>query len=398
MRFLVMILFLEVLFWACIAAILYTYALFPFILTTIARRKQQRRFPPLASKPTVAIVFAARNEEAVIAKKLENICQLNYPHELLEVWIGSDASTDRTDEIIANYTARYPFIHGIRFSTRRGKAPILNHLMEKVSAQIAIFTDADVLFQTDILEHLLPPFADPTIGLVSAQMIRTNPITSQFQKTESQYYSNESKLKRAEAIIFGKIMGADGACYAIRRELYTPFPEHRLITDDLFQTLKIIAQNYRTWYAEKALCYTDIPESRQEELMRKTRVATSNFSTLGFLPCRFLLPLTIDGWLFYSHKLLKWIGPLLLLLATTISIFLWQVHWYRIASAALIISMLLPLFPPLIQRGAIGHLSHFVSINYAVLKGLIRYLQKKTAPMWESPQRNLHAVQKLHTS
>lgn len=380
----------EILFWVCIAATIYTYALFPLALTTAARRKQHHVFPPLASKPTVAIVFAAHNEEAVIAKKLENICQLNYPQELLEVWIGSDASTDRTDEIIATFAAQYPFIHGVRFNNRMGKAPILNRLMERISADIVIFTDADVLFMQNICDHLIHPFGDASIGLVSAQMVRFVPQHHGFQTTETYYYSQESKVKLAEAIIFGKIIGADGACYAIRRELYTPFPECRLITDDLLQTLSIIAQNHRTWYAEEALCYTDIPETHQEELMRKTRVATSNFSTLAFVPLRFLLPWTVEGWLFYSHKLLKWIGPILLVVAMSASLLLWQTHLlYRVSSIALVVSLLLPLLPQGLHKGLIGHWAHFMAINYAVLNGLLRYLRKQTAPTWQSPKRNL---------
>lgn len=390
-----MILFLEVLFWACIAAILYTYALFPFVLTTVARRKKQRAFPPLASKPTVAIVFAARNEEAVLAKKLENICQLNYPHELLEVWIGSDASTDRTDEIIADFAARYPFIHGVRFKNRMGKAPILNRLMERISADIVIFTDADVLFMHNICDHLLPPFGDASIGLVSAQLVRCVPQHQGFQTTEMYYNSTESKLKLAEAMLFGKIMGADGQCYAIRRELYKPFPENRLVTDDLLQTLWIISQNYQTWYAEQALCYTDVSETPQEELMRRTRIATSNFSTLAFLPPPFLLPWTVEGWLFYSHKLLKWLGPILLFVALSTSLLLWQAHIsYRISSIALAVSLLLPWLPPALHKGFIGHWAHFMAINYTILKGLLQYWQKKTTPIWQSPKRNLSTFNK----
>jgi cellulose synthase/poly-beta-1,6-N-acetylglucosamine synthase-like glycosyltransferase len=379
--------------WACIGVLLYTYGIFPALLRLRLRGRRLSPPTPPAEMPRVAILFAAYNEEAVLASKLDNICALDYPHDRLQVWIGSDASTDATDRIAAEYAARYPFIHAVRFDRRTGKAPILNDLVARTDAEIVVLTDADVLFAPDILRRLVAPLRDPSVGLVSARMIRSTGSDIGFHATEQRFYSGENLLKYAEAVLYGMVMGADGAGYALRRRLYTPFPADRIVTDDLLQTLHVIAQGYRTWYALDAICYTGIPDDPREEFHRKSRVACSNFATLRAIPPVFLRPWTRAGWLFYSHKLLRWLGGFALIGAAIGSWLLAGAHW-SYAAAALVLSgiLALPLVPTAVLPPLVRHVRHFVAMNYAQVVGFCRWLAGRTVPYWQPPQRNVSAA------
>ncbi len=380
----------EFVFWASVLSHAYTFGLFPACMSFLSRfsRARHRSFAVPVDLPRVAIIFAAHNEEAVIAARLDNLVRLDYPTDKLQVLIGSDASTDATDRIVADYAAQYGFIQLVRFDQRTGKAPILNHLVERSNAEIIVLTDADVLFAPDILRHLVAPFGDPGIGLVSARMLRTSEHATGFHSIETGFYSNENRLKYAEAVLCGMIMGADGACYALRRSLYTPFPNDRRISDDLLQTLQVAAQGYTTWYALDAVCTTGIPDEPGKEFRRKARVACSNHSTLRLLPSVFLRPWTCGGWLFYSHKLLRWYGGFLLVLAALSGWLLAGTHWiYQALAITLSVVLLLPLVPENTIPPPLRYLRHFALMNYAQAAGFFCWLRGKNPPYWQPPQR-----------
>ncbi|MCX7930652.1 MAG: glycosyltransferase [Chlorobi bacterium] len=379
---------MEIVVWACLGMLAYTYVFFPLLLRLRAYTRTLPHFEPPGHLPRVAIVLAAYNEEAVITAKLENICRLDYPKHLLEVWIGSDASTDATDLIIADYAKRYPFIYGIRFDQRTGKAPILNRLVEKTEAEILVLTDADVLFAPDCLHRLVAPFSDPRVGLVSAQLTHPCSNGDDFRSVEQFFRHSENQLKYSEAIAYGMFMGADGGCYALRRNIYTPFPEDRIVTDDLLLTLEVIAREYRALYLPEAVCFTSVPEDPADDFRRKQRIACSNFSTLARLPHQFYRPWTCAGWLFWSHKLLRWFGGFALVGATMGTGFLSQQHWFYTALAlTLSIALLLPLLPALGRVPLLSSLQHFVLANYAQIAGFVCWLRGKTTPYWQPPHR-----------
>lgn len=379
---------MELLFWASVAALVYPYVLFPAWLIARSHRRTPPRYTLPPELPRVAIVIAAYNEEAVIARRIENLLALSYPREKLRVLIGSDASTDRTDEICQAYAAKYPLVEFIRFATRQGKAATLNRLIAATDADVLILTDADVLFAPDIVERLVAPLSDQRIGLVAARMVRGILPGDTFQQVERTYFTVESHLKYAESLLYGALIGADGACYAIRRSVFTPFPEGCLITDDLLQTLWVIERGYRTYYAPDAICSAELTTDPRHEFQRKSRVAASNMHTLRYLGGLLRYFWRAPAVLFLSHKLFRWFGALFLLAATSAALVLAQSGWFYSGAAMILVFLhLLPLLPASYRLPLLRYAAHFVASHYAVLLGIVKFFVGKRSPTWQPPPR-----------
>jgi len=67
---------------------------------------------PLASTPSeqpfVSVVIPIRNEEAFIADTLDSILEQDYPADRVEVIVADGMSTDRTRDIVKEYSERHP--------------------------------------------------------------------------------------------------------------------------------------------------------------------------------------------------------------------------------------------------------------------------------------------------
>ena len=144
-----------ILFWLSVASIFYVYAGYPLLIAIFARFRKQQVFPP-NFQPSVTLIFAAHNEETVIAKKLDNTLAINYPPERLQVLVVDDGSTDGTAEIIRSYRDRG--IELVSFGTRRGKLSALNDSLKEAGGEIILFSDADNLYLPEALSE--PGHAD----------------------------------------------------------------------------------------------------------------------------------------------------------------------------------------------------------------------------------------------
>ena len=136
---------LQIVFWCIVLLVFHTYIGFPLILQILSGKKQIVSFENKEFQP-VTIIMPLHNEESVIAEKLDSILQTDYPQDKLYVLIGSDNSTDKTNEIVQQYAEKYPFIILCVFDKRQGKINIINQLVEKASTDIIIFSDANVMF------------------------------------------------------------------------------------------------------------------------------------------------------------------------------------------------------------------------------------------------------------
>ena len=142
--------FLQIIFWVSFAALAHTYILYPLILKILSispflhfsdsnGEMEKRRN---GEAPGVSILIPAYNEEKIIKQKLESIFASDYPKEKMEVIVGSDASTDRTNEI----AKLFPYVRLIGFRVRSGKPKIINKLATLAKNEILILTDANVIF------------------------------------------------------------------------------------------------------------------------------------------------------------------------------------------------------------------------------------------------------------
>ena len=136
----------------------YSYLLYPLILQRFTKKNPIQE-TGIDLRKKIFIFIAAYNEESVIGKKLDSIFNSDYPLDLIQVWIGSDASTDSTDEIVQEYKIRFPQIHLTRMEGRVGKPEIINRLYDLSGAMsdkdaILLLTDANVFFEKKMIQLL----------------------------------------------------------------------------------------------------------------------------------------------------------------------------------------------------------------------------------------------------
>jgi cellulose synthase/poly-beta-1,6-N-acetylglucosamine synthase-like glycosyltransferase len=307
--------------------VFYSYALYPLVLTGIASLvqmvrdikfaigKPERRVLTPETLPTVAIVISAFNEERHIQARIENLLQMEYPAHLVQIFIGSDGSSDRTDEILAQYVDSR--IKTFLFEQNRGKASVLNDLVAATTAPIIAFSDANTMFEPQALRRLVAHFSDQRVGAVSGEL-RLKGAAGDNQ--DSLYWRIEQYLKFFESRI-GGLLGANGAIYAIRRELWVPLAADT-ICDDFCIAMSVAANGRKLVYEPAARAHEETPDAIADEYNRRVRIGIGNFQALVRHP-EYLLRTTVGtAFAYFSHKVVRWVAPHLLILALACSFIL----------------------------------------------------------------------------
>jgi len=384
------------LFWLSAVIIFYSYLLFPAVISLLSsgRRIESEFYEPGdVNLPKVSLLIAVFNEEEVIEQKIKSIYKTCYPVGKMEVLIGSDNSTDRTNEILGNLKNKYPNLGFFPFNQRRGKGNVVNDLFEKSTGDIVLLTDANVMLEAATIYELVKYFKDAEIGLVDTQMVNTNMHPSGISHQEKAYISREVKIKQHESVLWGTMMGPFGGCFAIRRELYSPVPKNFLV-DDFFINMKVLEQGYRCINNLNAIVYEDISNNLKDEFTRKVRISTGNFQNLRKFSHMLWFKTKGLSFCFISHKALRWIGPFFLVLAYLTNIYLAffsKSYFYVFVFHSLL--LLLPLLDIFLKKNQIHikllrFITHFYSMNLALLIGFFKSLNKIESNVWKPTQRN----------
>ncbi len=384
-----------ILFWISVAALVHTYLLYPALLEILAIRKTSGRNTYESSDrlPGVSVLMAVHNEENVISEKIESIILNKYPEGKLEILVGSDASTDNTDKILQNLASSNKCLKFFRFDKRRGKSAIINDLVRLSKENILIITDANVILEQDTMYHLLKHFKDSRIGLVDSNMKHKGLRDSGISVQENLYITREVKIKDRESILWGTMMGPFGGCYALRKELYCDVPPSFLV-DDFFINMKVITSGHKAIIETDAIVYEDVSNSLSEEFRRKARIAAGNFQNLKHFSAYLLSSIKGLSVSFFSHKVLRWIGPFFLATIFITSLFLSREYmFYRYLFYIQLFILTLPLIDYLLGKIKIHviilrFITHFISMNFALLVGFINFLKGVKSNVWQPTRRN----------
>lgn len=270
-------------------------------------------------QPSVSIILPVHQEEKCLAAKLQNCLELKYPRDLLEILIVSDHSTDNTERIAAEFSARDSRIRLFRTPGRAGKSNAQNLAAREARGDILFLTDANTHAGPDVLELLASNFSDPRVGLAGATVHFSEP-TNAIGTGQGLYWRYELFLRRAESDL-GILATASGAALAMRRCLFRPMQE--MYGDDCVLPLDVRLQGYRVLHDSRPVVFDSMPHSIEGELRARVRMTARNWTgTLSrpalLNPLRF--PLT--SWGLVSHKLLRWLTPFLLVLIFIANMFL----------------------------------------------------------------------------
>jgi cellulose synthase/poly-beta-1,6-N-acetylglucosamine synthase-like glycosyltransferase len=306
---------MKAVFWLALLLIAYPYAIYPVLLSVLARRSKGAGAGarPELEAPRVCLIISAYNERGVMAEKLANCGRLDYPAGKLEILVVSDASVDGTDEIVRRVQCVDPRIRLLRMDARGGKSAGLNRAVAVANGDILVFSDANAMYDRNALRELASSFADPCVGYAVGAALYSEPDGCRAAENEGLYWHLELCLKRLESR-FDSVVGGDGAIYAIRRSLFRPLQDDDI--SDFVNPLQIVAAGFRGRFNDRAYCYERAGGSFAKEFTRKRRIV--NRSWRAVRRYGHLLNLRRNSrfiFMLISHKVIRWLALPLVLLA-----------------------------------------------------------------------------------
>jgi len=306
-----------------VGLLVYVFAAFPSILMLLSllpgRRMRDRHVP------TVTVLIAARNERARIRTKIMNTLASDYPEEKLKILVGSDGSTDGTDEeVSAIENAR---VRLVSLPEGTGKTSTINSLAHAARTDVLVVSDADVLIDGSAIGKLVKHFADPKVGAVCGRRADRTERPGDVGRPARLYNLYEGAIKHGEGRM-GRVLGGNGSLYAIRRFRFNDLPPD--VPDDFVNILRVLEQGDRVAYEDAAVSEEELPDATREEFVRRRRTIARGirglWSVRGLLnPLRF--PLT--SFLLFSHKILRWCAGLLMIGAFILNMLLVSQPFYR---------------------------------------------------------------------
>jgi cellulose synthase/poly-beta-1,6-N-acetylglucosamine synthase-like glycosyltransferase len=388
---------LEGLFWICAGLCFYVYFGYPLILFLFSGRRNTSSVVNLRL-PTVSLIISAYNESNVIQSKLENALALDYPEDLLEIIVISDCSDDGTDEIVQ----RFPDgrVRLVRQAKRLGKSAGLNLGVPSTSGQILVFSDANALYEPLAVRRLVRHFSDPKVGYAVGNSRYLEDSSSQAVQAEGCYWKFETWLKQCESGFYS-VVGADGAIYAIRRELYVPLRPTDI--NDFLNPLQIVDQGLVGVFEPTAISFEKAAGSFEQEFRRKTRIISRSLSALARVP-DVLNPFknSRHWFMLMSHKVLRWFTPLYMMVLLAISITLWEIPTYR-TIAVLQLSYYSCALVGWFSHGRLATFKlfyfpyYFCLVNLASFVGIFKWVSGDLRATWKPARHEAHAEASLHS-
>ena len=373
---------MQIIFFFCLFLLVFPYFIFPLLMWLADRRiavnwRQEDVCPPLT------LIISVYNEEQVIEKKLQNSLALDYPEEQLEIMVVSDASSDRTHEIVEGFSDARVSLRVI--DGRVGKTECLNRVLPEVKGEIVVFTDANSMFPPEALKMISRNFAAPSIGSVTGW---TRYLTADGDEETTGLYAKLEKITKQGESVISSCVGADGAIFAIRKELYRPLKNYDI--NDFVIPLNVIGQRKRVILDPDVYCYEEPSEGESKEYRRQVRITNR---TLGAIwrGREYLNPNRYGFFslLLISHKLLRFLVPFFFVATLLLSLALLNSGWLYsllfIAQAFFVIFGLAGLMRWLDGR-LINLCSFFLLTITAQAVGWFRFLLGKRDTVW-TPQR-----------
>jgi len=286
----------------------YAYIGYPLVLGLFAFIRSKRSGAGKAGTewPLISISLPVYNEEGQIRDVIQSLLAIDYPPERRQIVVVSDASSDGTDAIVAEYAA-----HGVelfRLPQRAGKTAAENAVAPRLRGEIIINTDASIRIVPDAVKKLIARFNDGTVGVASGRDISVSAASRDANVGEAGYVGYEMRVRALETKVQG-IIGASGCFYAVRAQLHRePLPIH--LSRDFASALIAREHGYRAVSVDEAACLVPRTSSLQREYRRKVRTMSRGMETLAH-KSHLLNPLKygLFAWMLFSHKVCRWLVP-----------------------------------------------------------------------------------------
>ena len=351
------------LFWVSLGALAWTHVLYPLLVELLAR-VAPRRAQAEGALPTVALIVAAHDEEAVIERRMANLLALDYPRDRLELIVASDASADRTEELAAAAGAR------VVRNARGGKVAAQNRAVRESESEIVAFSDANASWSPDTLRRLVAPFADPRIAYVCGQLRLEQ---AEGSNREGLYWRYEMAVRAAESTL-GSITGGNGAVYAVRRSAYVEVDPR--FGHDLALPYLMVQHGLRAVYEPGAVAFERPTPTNETEYRRKVRMFEHCWlivlrgKMLRSQPPGYVVALVSHRHLRYASGLLH-----LVLLATSLALVTRGAVYDVVLAAQLLLLAA--------AAAGVGIARYYVLVSWATVVALWNYLRRGVPATWQ---------------
>ncbi|MEM7432680.1 MAG: glycosyltransferase family 2 protein [Pseudomonadota bacterium] len=380
--------YVEILLWVSMGLVFYTYVGYPILLRLLPQHAETYKDSfDGRDQPIVTLIIAAYNEEAFIGDKIQNSLNVDDEGFDFRIVVVSDGSEDRTNEIASTFVdERLTFIP---LQPRGGKANALNAALEIVDGDFVVFTDANVFLEPAAIQQLLNRYIEAHVGVVTG-CVELQAFDDEEPLGEGAYMQYERWLQLAESK-YWSVAGVDGALFAIRRELVNEIPKDTVL-DDFLIGVRAALGRARIVYEPNAKALEKVPAEVSQEFRRKTRIAAGCFQFLNRIKMAdFLASPRKFQFAFFSHKLLRWYVPFLLILVFVLSALLIGQPFY---TALLVIQLIayglaaMAHYIPSLRGVIVFYIPYyFAAMNCALLVGWWRQKRSGQSVTWKRVDR-----------
>ncbi len=387
----------------------YTYALYPFLLQQLYKHRKSRLQESFLQDdmPRVSVLMSVYNEALVLPQKLLALEAQDYSGEFLDIYIGSDASTDQSNAILQEWAAGDSNRHIYLSEGRMGKPGMIDRLADMAirrrgrgADHIFILTDASVMPEPETISRLVRHFGDSRIGLVDAHLVHTGMRKAGISRSENTYITSEVWTKYLEGRLWQLMMGPFGGFFAIRASLFTRVPSNFLV-DDFFLCMQVLRQGAGAISDLEAVCREGVSHELGEEFRRKARISAGNFQNMFFFKDLWWPPITTRAFVLLSHKILRWLGPFWLagMLLGTILMGTGSNNFYQgLFFFGLFVFFGIPLLHRILRHFGwhlklLADMHYFLWMHLALLKGFLKYLYGIKSNVWRPTRRDQHPTQ-----
>lgn len=387
-------LILIIIFFLCLFLMLHSYVIYPISIWFLNLISDKRYKFDATYLPNVSIIISVYNEEKVIENTIRNFLKLNYDIDKIEFIIGSDNSSDSTNEIILKLQKEIPSIKFFLFSERRGKSQVLNDIVKHAESDILIFSDANSFYHKNALINMVKYYTDERVGGVSGKLkLIEFEEAKNSGSQEKRYWDLETWLKEKEGEL-GCLIGANGGIYSIKKDYVSEIPTLHPVMDDFYLTLKVLELKRDFLYQKDAVAEEYTAQSLEVEFNRKIRNNSINLSTIRSIRKLLLPSYGLISYGLWSHKIIRWFSPVLLILIFISNIFLMNCCAFYVYFFILqLIIYLLGMIGFVLKKNnyhvqPLLMIFYFIMTNVAMLIGLIKFIFGKHTAFWQSTPRH----------
>ena len=228
-----------------------------------------------------AVLIAARNEEAVIAKLIESIKNQNYPSELIEIFVVADNCTDNTAQK-ARTAGAYVYERFNRYKIGKGYA--IEFLLDRIAEEYPespfdgyFVFDADNLLDENYIAEMNKSFSNGN-RIITSYRNSKNYGSNWISAGTALWFLRESQYLSRSRSLLGVSCAVSGTGFLFHREIIERSGGWKffLLTEDIEFSIYNVINGERIAYCESAVLYDEQPARFRQSWNQRMRWTKGN--------------------------------------------------------------------------------------------------------------------------